>query len=491
MATFKQVPPMSANFGQACYQCFAEQTPEKQLSRCGACKRIGYCSTACQKKNWKEHKTLCKALGELETTGSGMSLHFYNLSDPTAGDSINTMELTEFTNMSIHADIYFVERALGRPLDMIERNLFAWEPRCAACGINERMLRIRAREQGQGSSTQLQKCGDCLSTFFCSPRHWALVKKTHNTVPAAVNYNGMTLCQINQLIREDIRVANLLREGKAQQGGVSSPDFGPLLPWAPNRTMEGWKSLLETDWEKEFLGGIAEELPFPPGTPMKPFLRAASDNLTLPMTILYALERLYGGDLAFTREEVLVIHVIGAADLEVMNAMMFEEILHRLPEVKRVEILLCGPDMGKIGGSEKPGGVALSMETCPECTEKDRRRVQIMSSSLYHDYVAKAGASFKAPALAVAFNSGASEVETDSWKATMKVLVEKKIPTVFTAFNRGEAEKEAALLKEAGAELVPALGPCRNPWGSMLFKVEPASLEGFYNSNGWFAGGFK
>lgn len=75
---------------------------------------------------------MCKALRALEESGSAMSLHFYNLSDPTAGDQINSQELAEFTNMSIHADIHSVETTLGRRLNMIERNLFAWEPRCAA-----------------------------------------------------------------------------------------------------------------------------------------------------------------------------------------------------------------------------------------------------------------------------------------------------------------------------------------------------------------------
>lgn len=42
----QRIPPLSANLGQACYKCFVERsTAEKPISKCSACKRIGYCSS--------------------------------------------------------------------------------------------------------------------------------------------------------------------------------------------------------------------------------------------------------------------------------------------------------------------------------------------------------------------------------------------------------------------------------------------------------------
>jgi hypothetical protein len=61
-----------------------------------------------------------------------MALHFYNLADPTSGDVINTQELAELSGMCLHAEVYDFEKIIGRPATMIERNLFGWEPRCAA-----------------------------------------------------------------------------------------------------------------------------------------------------------------------------------------------------------------------------------------------------------------------------------------------------------------------------------------------------------------------
>ena len=42
MAHVQRIPPLSANLGQACYKCFAEKPG---ISKCSACKRIGYCSS--------------------------------------------------------------------------------------------------------------------------------------------------------------------------------------------------------------------------------------------------------------------------------------------------------------------------------------------------------------------------------------------------------------------------------------------------------------
>lgn len=63
--------------------------------------------------------------------------------------------------------------------------------------------------------------------------------------------------------------------------------------------------------------------------------------------------------------------------------------------------------------------------------------------------------------------------------------------TSFQAYNRVEAEAEANILREAGAQLTSVLGPVKNPWGSILAKTEPNAVTGFYAVNGWLAGGFK
>ncbi len=44
-----------------CAVCGSVGTAEAKLQRCGSCKRVEYCSVACQRADWKAHKPLCKS----------------------------------------------------------------------------------------------------------------------------------------------------------------------------------------------------------------------------------------------------------------------------------------------------------------------------------------------------------------------------------------------------------------------------------------------
>ncbi|KAI4705545.1 hypothetical protein J4E81_000428 [Alternaria sp. BMP 2799] len=46
------------------HACFVCKQPAEQ--RCSTCSNARYCSTACQKKDWKKHKMLCKSFADLE-----------------------------------------------------------------------------------------------------------------------------------------------------------------------------------------------------------------------------------------------------------------------------------------------------------------------------------------------------------------------------------------------------------------------------------------
>lgn len=50
----------------------------------------------------------------------------------------------------------------------------------------------------------------------------------------------------------------------------------------------------------------------------------------------------------------------------------------------------------------------------------------------YHDFISTQGPKYVIPDLAVAFNTGASQDDVDSWRETMNVLVDRKVPSVFT-----------------------------------------------------------
>lgn len=41
-----------------------EEGVAQQGSLCAVCRKARYCSKACQKQHWKQHKLVCKALAE-------------------------------------------------------------------------------------------------------------------------------------------------------------------------------------------------------------------------------------------------------------------------------------------------------------------------------------------------------------------------------------------------------------------------------------------
>lgn len=55
-----------------CKSCLKLNTPEDPVTKvCGNCKTVLYCSTTCQRNDWKYHKTHCKSGGEVDKSDQG------------------------------------------------------------------------------------------------------------------------------------------------------------------------------------------------------------------------------------------------------------------------------------------------------------------------------------------------------------------------------------------------------------------------------------
>ncbi|PPQ68247.1 hypothetical protein CVT25_005316 [Psilocybe cyanescens] len=416
------------------------------------------------KANWPKHKGLCKALKAVETKDANTLFAQYMFIDEDEETYVatNVDQLNKCLDNAVQIKMKALERELERSLRIEERNLIGWEPRCLACGRSDAIFRIEASvRKREPQSPGLKPCSDCLFSSYCSEEHWEAVKSKHQQVPCRDGRDNLSQCDMNKLYVEDIRFALLM-------SGANAGDF----KWTPERTMREWKSLQGVGWN-DFASDVEESFGGLPGIRpmMGAVLRGITEGLSMPLTILWALENLNSDD-AWTKKETLNIHILGAAQKEILNADLFEEILHRLPLVKNLTLTLVGPDLSTITGPTQTSNI---METCPT----------------YHEYIFNHGSSFVKPDLAVAFNSGCSQECTDSWQETLIALTKHRIPVVFTAFNEEEAEAEAKIFRAAGATLHPQLGPRINPWGSQLARAEPNKVTGFYAVNGWLAGGFQ
>uniref|UniRef100_A0A8H7XLM9 Mitochondrial splicing suppressor 51-like C-terminal domain-containing protein n=1 Tax=Psilocybe cubensis TaxID=181762 RepID=A0A8H7XLM9_PSICU len=493
-----KLPPMLVSIGQACYQCFKEKS-KVPLQRCSGCLHVYYCGSGefssslktfletyalptieCQRTNWPKHKALCKAFKAVETKDANNLLAPYMFID----DDDETYVATDIDQVNkcigavIQTEMRALERELLRSLRMEERNLIGWEPHCLACGRSDAIFRIEASlRKRKPLSPGLKPCPDCLFTSYCCEEHWDAVKEKHKREPCRDGRDNLSQCDMNKLYLEDIRFAMVM-------SGANEGTF----KWAPERTLRTWKSLRGIGWS-DYSDDIEQDFGGLPGvSALLPNLaRAATDGLSMPMTILWALENLNNDD-SWTKKDTLNIHILGPAEKEILNANVFEEILHRLPLVKNLTLTLVGPELAGITGQKQTSNV---MKTCPACTRSGRKRTFIYYPTTYHQYVSESGTNFVNPDLAVAFNSGCSQEYTDLWKESLVVLIKHRIPAVFTAFNQEEAEAEANIFRDVGATLHPQLGPRANPWGSCLAIPEPNKVTGFYAVNGWLAGGFR
>ncbi|KAF9528729.1 hypothetical protein CPB83DRAFT_853653 [Crepidotus variabilis] len=469
-----RIPPMAANIHQACYQCFKLQAPDSALQKCSACKRVSYCSTACQKANWSRHKGICKAFKAIELRFAPEIATLTRLDTKEDGTPLDSdpVKLTQCLNQIAVMMMSGLEDILGRKIDIPERNLVGWEPRCLACGRSDTVLRMEAALKGLATpEASLKPCPNCKLSFYCSEVHWALVNDKHSNAPWS-GEDGPSQCDANRGCQQDIRFELIM-------SGANQGEF----MWAPERTAAQWKSLKDIAWT-EFRPYLVEaDLPIPPEA-LDQMLHSATEGLSMPMTILWALENLYNNE-TWTKKETLVIDILGAASKELQFSKIFEEILHRLPDVKKLILNFISPELATL---TEPKSFSINMDTCPECTQRRRRRTQAHYPQEYHTFIQEK--SGHKPDLAVAFNSGASQENGASWLQTMEILVERGTPTLFTAYNQTEAAEEAEMLRSVGAHLHPQLGPGKNQWGSEILRTEPNTVTGFYAVNGWLAGGF-
>ncbi|KAJ6505875.1 hypothetical protein C8R47DRAFT_1102677 [Mycena vitilis] len=453
--------PWAALVGLFCHYCLNGTV---EVRKCTGCHRISYCNTECQNSDWKSHKVMCKALSKLEENTTAASELVSILPKEPITD-VKQLDKLVSKQCDVYCRYLTGERDMELSLDMkcswIER-----EPHCLACTRTDLVIRMESATAVGG----LIPCSACKLSFCCSHAHWDIAKRLHHE-PCSDLRDSPSQCHLNRLAHaQDMFAAAVLRDASGN------------MVWFPDRVKHTWVSLEGQSWNGEYHDELRKLFPHLDPSIM---MAAVSDTLTLPMTILHGLSKLSKDD-TWTKKQTLVVHIVGAGPREWRCSRLFEEILHRTPQVKTLKVIMCGPDA--------PDRKTHNVEICRDC--KVRRGCSYVLEFVpeaYHDFVREQGSDFENPDLCIGFNSGAnhSALLGYTWPTTFKLLVERKIPSLITAYGRNDAEKDAALLRAAGAALHPELGPILNPWGSMKAVTSPHSTYRFNVNSGWLAGGFK
>ncbi|KAJ7464192.1 hypothetical protein FB451DRAFT_1403552 [Mycena latifolia] len=499
-------PPPTAHFisysGLSCYNCdkvVENLSGQDSLLRCGGCRRLWYCSLKCQKvspqthpSSWltlgdiaqedrKSHKALCKALQSLEHQPVAiLSDLLKNLSEVSPRDG----EISENAIIALKQGmITLVQQVLGRKMSPREWDIVVFEPRCFACGRTDVVLRAEASiaEESSQLVSGLTPCSLCKMAFCCSDGHWDIVRPRHQQ-PSEAFPGGLSQCEINRQSYADA----------AFQTVLSAPHAQPLM-WRFIPRQSAWTSLKDRDWETTIGSDVRRAADDTVGAAnADACLRLVSSMGTIALTIMYALEHL-NIFTAWTEKPMLTIHMIGdPQDCFPLEDYMYEAILHRLPRVQKINLFFFVPP---IDGSEVSIDGTPSMmwtvDTCEDCTLRGGMIINHFVKRNYEAFVYNEAELFDKPDLCIATNSSLIALrEPVRWRRIINLLIQRRIPSVFTAMDRSSAETDEAILRGCGANLVPSLTLVKNSFGDQVMTC-PSFPHGYRAPNAWFAGAFR
>ena len=152
---------------------------------------------------------------------------------------------------------------------------------------------------------------------------------------------------------------------------------------------------------------------------------------------------------------------------------MNEEFLHLLPALKSLIIGYFGPDLPN-DNNETP---LIDQGCCPKYEEAGKSRKVFCKVGLYHEYSESELVRQYPPDLMVAFHAGFAEVETASWRPTLRCIVDGGVPAVFTTYNEQEAREELAVFGRMGACVVKGME--ENKWRGQTPRLD--CFEGRYD----------
>lgn len=263
---------------------------------------------------------------------------------------------------------------------------------------------------------------------------------------------------------------------------LGMPTEIPRSTYRPLSTATSWYDYFTTISDKgpSVTGKVSSDLkPLAGGNEQRSAaLIAASDKSTMILTIIAALEAVFH-DLA--TKVSISLHLIGATAKELDALMLFEEMLHLLPNLISLNCVFIGPQLP----TPMYGGETITLDCCPPCTNARRTRSVSIFKGPYHDYVKEPA--FAKPDLAVVFHSGHSQEAQEQWRPSIEYLISAGFPTVFTTFNDKEMQEETEGLRKNGADFVRE-GE-RNKWMGMrplLDPLEEVESRVYNNNQYWY-----
>jgi len=417
------LPPLQlVHTGAACGHC--GNLAPGALQRCSGCQRAWFCGAECQRAGWKHHKEACRALKCL------LLPEHAPLACVTSPDPDSWFHRCQRLHSLIAAD--------SKANSHLAVSALQFEAHCRMCYATR-----------QDSSTLRPACTKCYWWWACEDHY-----------EAALGEHTQAQCKA-------FAMANRVQ--------VENRSFcletGEPLAWAPSSLEDAPPTALPASWADYFQWRGAEEVQGMRGS----FFIAITDQLSLPLTALLAMERL-----GIPRSKpTLTIHVVGASHRDGLTSFVWEEILHQCSGLQDLLITFIGPDVPSAWeASSNPPAVTI----CPECEARGRTRCHTFSAQNYHEFAACA--EYQEPDLLLAFNSNFHQDPQGLWVPTLEHVISHSIPSCVTAYTQEGARLDQSVLEVLHGQVVQPTRP--NPFRSELPYLQPVVQDSVYYNSGWY-----
>ena len=447
------MPLKTAYAGVACAGCM---DIKDSLLQCSACKRAKYCSRECQKSSWSKHKPVCKLLQEFKVL-SNKTNHLNGFKDPGIGRLKE--KLTTLLNL-VHQPGRINSKKSEEEWQQAKAFIFN-SKMCSICFKTD----YDFDDEDDSKISSWRNCACCRFGWCCSDEHWDQYKHQHTPEICA-----------NHVASSDIDRFRYNHAKNYDQRLYHNSDL--VLSEPMDNLPRDWDEYHRIRSPDEYHHASTGNLP-------AVFFPSTTRELGQPVTCLYGM---YTHDKThFCTAQVLNIHVVGASpNLEHVPGPVWEEILHVLPNCKTMHITFIGPELYFAADGKGRMNRGFESENCSDCQSKKRKRIYSFHSATYHDY--HASTYFAKPDFVVAFNTGMFDECTESWKTSLRVILDLQVPSLFTSYCLQEAEADFKVLEGLKANLLTD-SPVLNPFPDMLkyadsgFNVLEVGVDQFYQGN--------
>lgn len=275
-------------FAYCCVICKRGPLTNHPTLRCGGCKLVLYCSKQHQKKHWNKHKSRCRKISVYcQACRSG----------------VHPLIVPPYDRMTWK---WYVSTGMSKS-DLIDtfRDQWMLQSHCQVCF-----------DSPVFSGQELNPCNLCFNTGYCS--------SSQQCIDQFHDKHSIQSCERNLVAFAYIGMS--MQQGTILLGNCETRDSSCDLP-------QNWTEYFRTKRD-DFTNSDLFFLP--------PVVAMITDGLSRWMTILMNLQRLYPDNLYDMN--TIEIHILGPEFTETLSIKTMEELFHWLPRLKRLNIVLVGPN---------------------------------------------------------------------------------------------------------------------------------------------------